>query len=398
MSNFKMTVAAIAAALLVAACGGGGGEAVSTKAAFKSVRVMGDSLSDSGTFTGIPGYGRIFSVQGTGNQNWAENTAANFGITGLCNVYRFTGATFVANTTPGCTSFAVGGGRINNPASGGGAASPFSIVKQLQDAGAAGSYQASDLLLIDGGGNDAADLVGAYLAASKDGGKAYAGLLSTVLSPTVVGTNLAAGATGQAAAGGLYMTALADKFFDAVKANTLDKGATHVVLVNVPGITNTPRFQMVLDGVAAAYGGGATGAGARAQMETLFKSWVVAFNTQLATRSAGNASVVVVDLYTSFNDVIANPAQFGITNAKTPACPMVTNAGAPVLDSSGLPQYNFQTCTADALSAQTPPAGASGGANWWQTYYFSDSFHPTPYGYKLASQEVARSLTRAGWL
>lgn len=398
MRKFKFAVTALSAALLVAACGGGGGEAVSTKTGFKSVRVMGDSLSDSGTFSGLPGYGRIFSVQGTGNQNWAENTAANFGITGLCNVYRFTGATFVANATPGCTSFAVGGGRINNPASGGGAASPFSIVKQLQDAGAGGNYQASDLLLIDGGGNDAADLVGAYLAAAKDGGAAYAGLLSTVLSPTVVGTNLAAGAAGQAAVGGLYMTALADKFFDSVKTNALDKGATHVVLVNVPGITNTPRFQMVLDGVAAAYGGGATGAGARAQLEALFKSWVVAFNTQLAARSSGNAAVVVVDLYTSFNDVIANPAQFGITNATTPACPIVMSGGAPVLDSSGLPQYNFATCTADALSAQTPPAGASGGANWWKTYYFSDSFHPTPYGYKLASQEVARALTRAGWL
>ena len=28
----------------------------------------------------------------------------------------------------------------------------------------------ADLVLIDGGGNDAADLVGAYLSASKDGG------------------------------------------------------------------------------------------------------------------------------------------------------------------------------------------------------------------------------------
>ncbi len=56
-------------------------------------------------------------------------------------------------------------------------ASPVSIVKQLTDAGADG-FSAGDLLLIDGGGNDAADLIGAYLSASKDGGKAFSALLS----------------------------------------------------------------------------------------------------------------------------------------------------------------------------------------------------------------------------
>ena len=55
-------------------------------------------------------------------------------------------------------------------------------------------------------------------------------------------------------------------------------------------------------------------------------------------------------------------------------------------------------CTAAALSAQTPPAGATGGADWWKTYAFSDSFHPTPYGHQLVSQLVSRSLARAGWL
>lgn len=391
MRQFKITVAALSAALLVAACGGGGGESVSTKVGFTSVKVMGDSLSDSGTFTGIPTYGRIFSVQGTGHQNWAERTAASVGVASLCNVYQFTGTTFVANATPGCTSYAIGGGRINNPASKGGAASPFSIVTQLHNAGAGGNYKATDLLLVDGGGNDAADLVGAYLKGSTDGGAAYAGLLSSVLSPTVVGTTLA-GANGSATAGGLYMTALADLFYDAIKVNALDKGATHVVIVNVPGITNTPRFQMVLDGVAAAKGGGATGAAVRGQLEAMFKAWVEAFNAQIAKRAAGNSAVVVVDLYSNFNDQIAHPEQYGLTNVKTPACPITG------VDSDGLPTYNFQTCTADALSAQTPPAGATGGANWWKTYTFSDGFHPTPYGYQLMSELVARSLAQAGWL
>lgn len=399
MRNFKVTVAALSAALLVAACGGGGGSTVSSSAGITSVKVMGDSLSDSGTFAAIPGYGRIFSVQGTTARNWVEDTAADFGVTGLCNVYQFTGATFVPNPTPGCTNFAVGGSRINNPASAGGAASPQSIVTQLHAAAAAVTYKASDLVLIDGGGNDAADLVTAYLGVNPGTGAgvaAYSALLSSVLSPSLVTTTLATGSAGFASVGGAYMTTLADNFYAAIQANTV--GATHVVVLNIPGITNTPRFQMVLNSVAAAYGGGTAGAAARAQAEGLFKSWIQAFNTELATKAAGNSSVVVVDTYTTFNDEIANPAQYGLTNVTTPACPMVVDgSGNPIL-SGGLPQYNFQTCTADALSLLTPPTGATGGANWWKTYLFSDSFHPTPYGYQLVSELVARSLAQAGWL
>lgn len=127
-------------------------------------------------------------------------------------------------------------------------------------------------------------------------------------------------------------------------------------------------------------------------MQGLLKAWLEAFNAQLATRFAGNGKVVVVDFYTAFNDQVANPAQFGLTNAKNTACP-VTSVGA-----DGLPAYTFPTCTAAALSAQTPPAGATGGADWWKTYAFSDSFHPTPYGHQLVSQLVSRALARAGWL
>ena len=100
----------------------------------------------------------------------------------------------------------------------------------------------------------------------------------------------------------------------------------------------------------------------------------------------------LVDFYKSFDDQVASPTQYGLTNVKTPACP-ITGLGT-----DGLPTYTFRTCTAAALSAQTPPAGATGGADWWKTYAFSDGFHPTPYGYQLLGQLVAKSLATAGWL
>ena len=396
MKNFKTLATTLGTALLLAACGGGD---PAPKIKFTAVKTMGDSMSDNGTFAGLPagsGFGRIFSVQGNSHLIWTERTAAAAGINSLCSVYKFTGATFVANPAPGCTSFAIGGGRINYLGAGG-AANPLSVVKQLQDSALVGNHKATDLLLIDGGGNDAADLVGAYLgtATGAAGVAVYSNMLSTVLAPALVGATLATGATGFASVGGMYMTALANNFFDAIKTQALDKGATHVAILNMPSITNTPRFQMVLDGIAAttaASSGTAAGAVARAQSEALFRSWIQAFNTQLKTRTAGNGAVVLVDLSASMDDQIAHPAQYGLTNVKTPACP-ITGLGA-----DNLPSYNFETCTDVALSAQTPPPGASGGVNWWKTYGFSDGFHPTPYGHQLVTQLVSKELTAAGWL
>ena len=394
--HFRLAAAATAVAIL-AACGGGGADQTSQSAGITSIKVMGDSLSDVGVFKGIPTNGRIFSVQDSAsepNTDWTERIAALLGVPQLCNFFKYTGAAAAPfSLVPGCTSYAVGGGRINNfnPQTGAGA-SPFSITYQLQVASSAGNYKSTDLLLIDGGGNDAADLVGAYLNAAKDGGASYAAMTGTLIPAGTLAPMLANGQAGLAQVGGTYMVALADKFYGSIKSSALDKGAERILVLNTPGITNTPRFQMVLGGIAAAYGGGATGAGARAQSEALFKSWVEAFNSRLATLVANDKRIVLVDFYTAFNDQIANPAQYGLTNVTTPACP-ITGMG-----SDGLPLYNFQTCTAAALSAMTPPAGATGGSNWWQTYAFSDGFHPTPLGYQLMSQLVAKSLATAGWL
>ena len=223
----------LAAASLLVACGGGGAD-TSPVAPIKTVKVMGDSIADSGTF------GFKFTVQGsapTGPAStpiWPELVASNYGST-LCPRYVSTGSAF--NNAAGCTNYAVGGGRINNFTA---PASPVSIVKQLTDAGADG-FSAGDLLLIDGGGNDAADLIGAYLSASKDGGKAFSALLSTLLPAATVNAGLAGGATGQAQVGGAYMVALADKFHDAIEANALSKGAQRVAVLNMPAIDKTPR-------------------------------------------------------------------------------------------------------------------------------------------------------------
>lgn len=374
-------LAAFSAAFL-AACGGGGAD-TTPATRVTSFKVMGDSLQDVGTF------GVKFTVQGSDSLVFAERVARSYGIASQCNFYVFTGTTFAANPTAGCTNYAIGGGVINPASSSLTAGDPRAIGVQLQTAVAAGNHAAGDMLLIDGGANDAASLVGAYLATASGNGTAianYGALLSSVLDPAVVQAQLATGAAGFAQVGGLYMAALADRFRDQIKAHALDKGATRVAIVNVPGITKTPRFQFVLAGIAAQ-----SGATAAAQAEALFDGWVQAFNSRLASNFAGDARVAVVDLYTEFKAQVANPAQFGLSNVSTPACPAVG------VGSDGLPTYDFPTCTATALSA-APPAGVTGGADWWKTYAFSDSFHPTPYGHQLVAQLISRTLAQAGWL
>jgi outer membrane lipase/esterase len=243
MRYVRFAVAALAAAVL-AACGGGGAGDQAPKAQIGAVKVMGDSLADSGTF------GFKFTVQNAadpakGFPIWAERVAQTFGVQNMCPFFRATGATTFGAPVATCTNFAVGGGRINSLANTGGPTSPYSIPYQMTVATAAGNFNAADLLLIDGGGNDAADLIGAYLAGASDGGASYAAILSSLLPPATVQATLAQ-PNGAATAGGLYMAALADKFKADISTLVLAKGAQRVAVLNMPSVTNTPRFQTVL--------------------------------------------------------------------------------------------------------------------------------------------------------
>lgn len=383
----RFAYASLALAALLAACGGGEDADTTPRAQVSSLRVMGDSLADVGTF------GIRFTIQPNAenpNLTYPERISGLYGLGAGCNFFVFTGTTFAANPTPGCTNYAIGGGVIN-PASGGlTAGDPRAIGVQLATATAAGDFGANELLLVDGGGNDAASLVGAYLAAGQGDIATYTTLLGTLLSAEEINAALASGAPGLAAIGATYMTALANQFSATLTTGALDKGAQRLAVLNAPDITLTPRFQAVLDGIALANGGGDAGAAARAQAQALFAGWVAAFNAQLAANFAGDSRVVVVDFYSEFQRQVANPAQYGLTNASDTACPAVG------VGDDGLPVFSFPTCTDAALQAN-PPDGVT-GTRWYDTWAFSDGFHPTPYGHQLLSQLISRSLAQAGWL
>jgi phospholipase/lecithinase/hemolysin len=386
MKTLRTRLAALASALLMAACGGGGSDTTpATK--ITSVKVFGDSLADSGTFRTPAGVKIRFTVQGAATQIYPERIAAAYGLPAMCPFFLFDGTTFVANTLEtGCTNFAIGASRINSIDPTIPAVSPQRVGTQLALASGTVGFSATDLLVIDGGGNDAADVVTAFLTlqAAPTAGNlaAYHDLAASVLDVGAPGTTNAilGGTNGTAVLGGAYLTALAQNFYNSIKTSALDHGAVHIALINMPGITKTPRLRAALAQVAAT-----AGATAAAQAEGLFDSWIQAFNTKLASLVAGDKRIVLIDLYSAFNDEVDHPAQFSLDNVTDPLCAL----------SAGLAE--FAVCTDAALTAQTPPAGFS-GPNWWRAHLFSDGFHPSPYGHQLFFQRVSLDLARAGLL
>ncbi|MCC2673199.1 MAG: family lipolytic protein [Ramlibacter sp.] len=371
--RLHLAVLASLTAALITACGG----AFTSKVDFDRVVVAGDSLADAGTF------GLKFTVQNSaapaaGFPIWPEIVADEYDAGGQCNYYTSNGATFVPNATAGCTNYAIGGARIVNPAAQGGNTSPLSIPTQLAVAAAEeGPYSKTDLVLVDGGGNDAADLATAFLQATDPAGvTAYRAFLLQQI-PAATLDPILAQADGPVVAGGLYMRTLADTYYDAIRTHVLGRGASHVAVLNMPDITLTPRFRAVLAQIEQA-----NGAAAAAQVQGLIRQWIGAFNTRLDDRIGNDSRVALVDFNADFTDEVQNPAKYGVTNATQSACEV---AGIPAI----------QACSSAALDAN-PPAGARAG--WWQTWAFSDSFHPTPLGHRLLADSVFRALDAAGWL
>lgn len=373
--------------LLLGSCGGGGGSAPAAPASAGpegSVVVVGDSLADVGSF-GAKATIQNSADPAAGYPLFSELVAQAVGTARQCNYYRLDATNMSIATTPGCRNFAVGGSRIANPVIRDGATVPPNIPTQLAQAVAAagGRWRAQDLLLVDGGVNDLADLAVTYLVASRSGDEQFRAFLLQQLDATLIDPLLALGAPGAAEVGRLYMQALADTFYAALKTHGLDRGAQRLVVLNIPDITLTPRFQQALAVVAE----NASPADAEA-VKNAFRQWVGAYNAQLQARVAGDARVALVDFYSGFTTLMTYPAQYGLTNVSAASCP----SGS--IDELGMHEYVLAACTSAALDA-APPAGLAAG--WWQRWAFADDFHLTPYGHELLAIIIRNELAETGW-
>jgi outer membrane lipase/esterase len=336
--------------------------------------VAGDSLADVGTF------GLKFTVQDSTNPAgfpvFPELVAATYGLPPGCSHYMDNGAGgVVSRGDTACMNFAVGGARILR------GEGPHGIPAQLRDAAASvgGSFASGDLILIDGGGNDASELAATYLVGttSRTGLLAFLAFLAREVD---VGDLLATvpGDASLARSANLYMEKAADVLVEAVAANLLDRGATRVAVLNVPDITLTPRFSAAFATLVQT-----RGADEATAIQAAVRQAVGAYNARLQSRLGNDARVVLVDVRAAVDDQIANAAAWGLTNATHAACPITG------VNSVELPDWTLATCTSAALDA-TP--GTVPG--WWTTWAFSDGFHPTPMGHRLLADTVNRALVQ----
>ena len=335
--------------------------------------VAGDSLADVGTF------GFKFTVQDSagapGFPVLPELVAAAHGLPAGCSHYMDNGAGGVMpRGDPTCTNFAVGGGRILD------GEGPRNIRNQLGDAAAAiGGFGAGDLLLVDGGANDASDLAAGYLGSvgSRTGTVAFLAFLARRVE---VGDLLDTirGDDSLARSANLYMQEAADELADSITANALERGAARVALLNLPDLTITPRFSSAFERLVQEEGAGDANAARNAVRQA-----IDAFNERLQVRLGADPRVVLVDLRTAVADQIARASAFGLTDAVHAACPVTGTS------SVGLPQWSLQSCTSAALDAALPTGAAPG---WWMSWAFSDGFHPTPTGHRLLADSVNRAL------
>ena len=391
MKTIKLALTGIAVATFLTACGGGGdssGGAFDTRIRFTQVVTFGDSLSDVGSYqvgTIAALGGGKFTVNGVTNNIWSQTLAASLGAgtqcaaqTGLLPNNGVTGAAVVNN--PLCNNYAQGSSRVTAVGSGpNGVAlqkAPFnqvnlgliadSIQNQMnRHLTKVGAFGATDLVTVNGGGNDFFMQLGG-LGAAATGGAAAQGSASLAGWPAAtIAAVGAGGADAVNAASGAAVTAMGQagtELATYVKTLIVSKGAKYVVVRNLADINGTPL-----------------GLAFSAPTKQISTAMTTNFNNNLKQGLAGVAGVIYFDDYARGQAISANPSAFGYSNATGAACgPDAFSAPGDTVGSSII-------CTAKTLV----PGDTS-------KYFFADSVHPTPFAAQGTSAFTVDLMRKSG--
>lgn len=355
----------LAAAAVLAGCGGGGSADVQPPPpAIKKVIVVGSGYSDVGAWDGFRS-----GVQNFANPAdvplYSDLIAAKFGVPGQCSFFDIHSAFHVVtvNERPGCTNFAQLSAAITPVVR-------VSIPEQLEKAALAqgGPYTAKDLVLMEGGGED----FNAILQAGLNSDSSLRSRVALLVDQQTLDT-LFAQPRGYELVASLAMERLADRFYDLVQSQLLDKGATHVVLLDMPDYARTPLLQLAMSSTSIR-----PDAGTLEGLQATTRGWVDRFNARLRQRVGNDPRILLVPFHDDFVEVVTHPADHGLTNVTGQVC-MMQGTGS---------------CDATTLDAAAPP-GLSAG--WWKTWLFTLGATLTPKGQQLLAESVDRALLRAGW-
>lgn len=381
------TIAALLAALLVSACGSGsdsagpsagppqdaelmeaaaqvaapGGDAALAVAAtgaarlhrdesnrIRQVVVFGDSLSDVGTYR----VGAIAQVGGgkfTTNPGpvWSETVGLLLGARVTPFRQGFGGVSQVL----GGTGFAMGGSRVTQQPGIGcfphpvtsdcTAALTIPVTDQISDYLVANNdrFTRNQIVFVLAGANDMLFQLGVFLA--------------TVQVPGITPEQIAA---AQAAAIAAVQQAALELVGQVQRI--MGKGATRVVVLNVPDISDTP------------FGN----APATAPVRPLIAGMVQVFNGVLALGLSGTGAELL-DYRAELARVIANPGAYHVSEINVPACdPVKIEAITEGVEEDGSSLF----CSRHTLVQNAAPF----------TYLFADSVHPTTLGHLITTRFV----------
>lgn len=144
----------------------------------------------------------------------------------------------------------------------------------------------------------------------------------------------------------------------------LDAGAGTVMVLNLPDLGRTPLAN-------------------QQKSQAIMSGATLKFNTVLGLRIAAlKGQIVMLNVQGLLDEVTDAPAAFGLTNVVSPACTSTEILGRNI---------SAQTCKPDTLVA--PDAN--------QTYLFADAIHPTGIGHKLLGDyavSVLQAPSRIGLL
>lgn len=284
---------------------------------FDNMVVFGDSLSDDGNLSLVAQLPFIVRFTTNPGQTGVENVADYFGVP-------------MTPALAGGTDFAFGGaGVINNsPGTPAGVPTlPAQLGMYLQATG--GKADPNTLYSVWGGAND----VFYNVALAQLG----------MLTPQQVQANLQT-----AAATELGMIQALGK-----------AGARYVMVFNLPNIGVTP----------SALASGPQGAAQLTGLSILYNSTL---NSGLA--NAG-VNIIPVNTYAILNELVADPARYGFTNATQPAC-----TGSSF----------------GCLPAGTPGATSTYQPGTENTYVFADGVHPTTAAHAMLAQYAESIITAPG--
>jgi phospholipase/lecithinase/hemolysin len=391
MRKYQLAAALFAASIL-AGCGGGGAGDQSPKVKFTSQVSFGDSLSDVGSYAPAGGAvalagGGQFTINIPGaKSNWTELMAAQVGLQATSCAAVTGGNNVATQTHAGCYAYGQGGARVTidqgigytGPEAAGAypGAMTESVSKQIaRHLGTVTNFSGGEIVYVLAGANDILIKLGGLTAAVTaqvaadigSGACVPADMQASNCVPAATTTAVTAAVTDVATAAG-QLAAL-------INTQITGKGATHVVVVNVPDVASTPF-------------GTSLSASAKGVLGTM----VSTFNAQLKAGLANNANVLLVDAYTVNHDQIINQTPYGLTNVTTTACNVAPGSFLAT---------HFPTSSGDGSSlgcTTANPATMTTGESGDTHYMFADDVHPTPYGYWLLARYVAKEMLVKGWL